>query len=51
MYYKQYIRGIFQQVRTSDNLIIPVDENNKDYQDFLEWENAGNTAEVETFDM
>ena len=30
--------------RLSDNAIIPFDENNVDYQEYLAWVDAGNTA-------
>ena len=30
--------------RLSDNAIIPFDENNIDYQEYLAWVDAGNTA-------
>jgi hypothetical protein len=32
-------------LRVSDNASIPPDENNTDYQQYLEWLNAGNTPE------
>ena len=33
-------------VRKADNAFIPVDEMNRDYQEYLEWVAAGNTAEA-----
>ncbi len=33
--------------RTSDNAFIPVDLNNKDYVEYKEWVDAGNTAPTE----
>ncbi len=34
-------------VRLSDNAVIPVNENNRDYQEYLAWVAEGNTAEIE----
>jgi len=34
--------------RLSDNAIIPFDENNIDYQEYLAWVDAGNTAPRES---
>jgi len=33
-------------VRKADNAFIPVDERNRDYQEYLEWVAEGNTAEA-----
>jgi hypothetical protein len=33
-------------VRKADNAFIPVDEMNRDYQEYLAWVAAGNTAEA-----
>ena len=33
-------------IRKSDNAVIPFDPANTDYQDYLEWVAAGNTAEA-----
>ena len=33
-------------IRKSDGAFIPKDPNNTDYQDYLEWVTAGNTAEA-----
>ena len=33
-------------VRTTDKASIPIDNNNKDYQDYLAWVAEGNTAEA-----
>ena len=32
-------------LRKSDNAVIPFDNNNKDYQEYLEWVAEGNTPE------
>tara|TARA_R100000234_G_scaffold80502_1_gene50508 strand:+ start:1071 stop:1229 length:159 start_codon:yes stop_codon:yes gene_type:complete len=32
--------------RTTDNALIPFDEANTDYQEYLEWVAKGNTAEA-----
>ena len=32
--------------RKTDNVFIPVNEANTDYQEYLEWLDAGNTAEA-----
>ena len=34
-------------VRLSDNAVIPINENNRDYQEYLAWVAEGNTAEIE----
>ena len=31
--------------RKTDNAYIPMDESNRDYQEYLEWVAAGNTAD------
>ena len=33
-------------IRKSDNAVIPFDEDNKDYREYLEWVAEGNTAEA-----
>ena len=33
-------------VRTTDKASIPIDNDNKDYQDYLTWVSEGNTAEA-----
>jgi len=33
-------------IRKSDNAVIPKDEENTDYQEYLEWVAEGNTAEA-----
>ena len=33
-------------IRKSDNAYIPTDTGNTDYQEYLEWVSAGNTAEA-----
>ena len=33
-------------IRKEDNAAIPFDESNNDYQEYLEWVAAGNTAEA-----
>ena len=33
-------------IRKSDNAQIPFDSQNRDYQEYLEWVAAGNTAEA-----
>jgi|TARA_R100000455_G_C6163661_1_gene47949 hypothetical protein len=35
-----------QILRKEDNAIIPSDEDNKDYQEYLLWVSEGNTAEA-----
>ena len=32
--------------RKADNAFIPMNEANRDYQEYLEWVNAGNTPEA-----
>ena len=32
-------------LRLSDNAIIPMDENNRDYREYLQWVSEGNIAE------
>ena len=32
-------------VRAADGAVIPMDENNRDYQAYLAWVSAGNTVE------
>jgi hypothetical protein len=32
-------------LRVSDSAIIPFDENNRDYKEYLKWVEEGNTAE------
>jgi hypothetical protein len=32
-------------LRLSDNAIIPIDENNRDYREYLQWVSEGNIAE------
>ena len=47
MIYKIY-KNIFDTktiLRISDSAIIPFDDNNRDYQEYLEWVAEGNTAE------
>lgn len=51
--YKQFIGfgGEVSQTaiqRLSDGSFIPFDESNKDYVEYLEWLNAGNTPEPPT---
>ena len=49
--YKKYRDSITGEVylngvkRTTDNVFIPFDEGNKDYQEYLEWLSEGNTPE------
>ena len=50
--YKKY-KKIFETdidgvIRTSDNAFIPFDPDNTDYQAYLAWVEAGNTAEGAT---
>ena len=33
-------------IRKSDNAVIPYDDNNRDYQEYLAWVADGNTAEA-----
>ena len=40
----QYAGQTFTSIIRSDGLVIPVDSNNIDYQEYLEWVSAGNTA-------
>ena len=43
----------FGILRQSDNALIPVDQSNRDYQEYLQWFDAGNTpgpADVEIID-
>ncbi|AIR93585.1 hypothetical protein AVU42_gp029 [Prochlorococcus phage P-TIM68] len=32
-------------IRKSDNAVIPFDETNRDYQEYLSWVNEGNTPD------
>lgn len=45
MDYKFDTRGMLVR---SDGAVIPADEKNRDYREYLEWVAAGNTAVVET---
>ena len=38
------ISGNLMNIRTADDRFIPIDEDNKDYQEYLEWAKT-NTAE------
>ena len=39
------LRNFSTIIRDSDNMLIPIDIRNSDYTQYLEWVNAGNTAE------
>ena len=39
------ITGKLSCINAPDGLFIPVDETNKDYQEYLKWVEEGNTAE------
>lgn len=39
------LRNFSTIIRETDNMIIPMDIRNSDYVQYLEWINAGNTAE------
>tara|TARA_R110000772_G_C12956064_1_gene402806 strand:+ start:366 stop:518 length:153 start_codon:yes stop_codon:yes gene_type:complete len=43
---KNYIGDIVSVTRLSDNASIPFDPANRDYQEYLEWVDAGNTPEA-----
>jgi len=40
------ITGELCNIRSKDDLFIPIDEANTDYQEYLEWVAEGNTAEA-----
>ena len=40
------IHGLLLNIKTADNRLIPVDEANTDYQEYLLWVAEGNTAEA-----
>ncbi len=40
------ISGTLNSIRTATDDFIPIDENNTDYQKYLEWVEEGNTAEA-----
>tara|TARA_R110000737_G_scaffold1737_1_gene5210 strand:+ start:974 stop:1126 length:153 start_codon:yes stop_codon:yes gene_type:complete len=43
---KNYIGDIVSVTRLSDNASIPFDPANRNYQEYLEWIDAGNTPEA-----
>ena len=40
------ISGTLNSIRTATDDFIPIDEDNTDYQKYLEWVEEGNTAEA-----
>jgi hypothetical protein len=42
--------GIGFVLRLSDNALIPLNENNSDYQEYLKWVEEGNTPEEYNFE-
>lgn len=47
MYKKTKFEGVEQNfiIRLSDNALIPLEPSNRDYQEYLNWLNQGNTPE------
>ena len=40
------ITGKFINIRMADGTVVPLDENNRHYQEYLAWVAEGNTAEA-----
>lgn len=41
----KYFGEVTGVIRLSDSAQIPIDESNRDYQEYLKWVDAGNTPE------
>lgn len=41
-------KGTTVSIKNQDGLFIPLDENNSDYKDYLDWVEAGNTPAEES---